>query len=258
MSTNPATITEDPASEAEPLSEVETLAAEMGWTPKGQFTGPEDKWKPANDWLKAERSINRGLKETVKGLKDTVDRLAKTATKTTERMLKEQAGEIEARFTTAVENKDVRGAAAAAKEMDELRIEAAPTVTPKDTEDQFARDNPWYGQDRKATAYAVMVAQELGGRKVPLQEQLALIQAEVRKEFPELFDGTPTAGKKDPPTLATPARGTTPKREKGAGDLPPAAKEAMEKFVKLAVEKHKKDPDVIRKQYIADYFDNLG
>lgn len=257
MSTDPATIADEGADEPVALTEVETLASEMGWRPEKDYEGPEGKWKDASSWLKAERTINRGLKETVKGLKDTVDRLGKTATKQTERLLKEQAEEIEARFATAVENKDVKGAAKAAKDMDELRIEAAPTVTPKDTEDQFARDNPWYGVDRKATAFAIMVANELGAKKVPLQEQLEQIQAEVKKEFPDLFSGEAN-GRKAPPLVAAPSRSAPVSRAKGVADLPPAAKAAMEDFVKLAVTKHKKDPEAIRKAYASDYWENVA
>jgi len=242
--------------EASKLSEVEELASELGWKPQADYTGPEGKWKPAKDWIKGGRDIERGLKDTVKGLRDTVDRLAKSATKQTERMLNEQAAEINARFNSAVENKDAKAAAAASLEMQQLQREAVDE-TGGDVEGEFAKQNPWYGDDgdEDATAYAVAVSQREAKKGKTIPEQLEAVDKAVRKRFPELFETTPT--KKAPPAVNTPSRGTPPARPKGFADLPPAAKEAAEKFAKLAVEKHGKKREDVLKQYADDYHENV-
>lgn len=261
MSTDADTVIEGQAltgdAEAPALSEVEELASELGWKPQADYTGPEGKWKPAKDWIKGGRDVERGLKETVKGLRDTVDRLAKSASKQTERMLKEQAEDINARFAQAVENKDAKGAAAASLEMQQLQREAT-AETGGDVEGEFAKQNPWYGKDEDATDYAVTISQREAKKGKSIPEQLEAVDKAVRKRFPELFDETAAPAGKAPPAVATPSRAAAAPRAKGYADLPPAAKEAAEKFVKLAAEKHKKNPDDVRKQYAADYWENAA
>ena len=130
--------------EAPQLSETEQLAVEMGWKPEAQFTGPDGKWKPARDYIKAERDISRTMRDTVKHLRDQVDRMAAAGTKQTERALKQQADDLNRQFTEAVENKDTAGAAAAAKGMRELEESVrtdAPTGNP---DEDFASQNRWY------------------------------------------------------------------------------------------------------------------
>lgn len=246
-----------PATEPIELSEVEQLAAEMGWKPEGDYTGSKERWKPAKDFLKTEREISRGLRETVKGLRDTVDRVASASAKQTERALKEQAREINERFAEAVENKDAAGAAAAAKEMRELEASAAP-VDPKNLEADFASRNPWYGSNKKATAYAVMTSNELAAKGVPLDKQLEQVEREMRTEFPELF-GEEARGTKAPPGVHAPtSRGVTGKKAKGFADLPPEAKRAAEDYAKLFKDRHGKEPEESKASYAKDYWSNAG
>jgi len=233
------------------LTEVEQLAAEMGWKPEADFTGQKDKWKEAKDYIRTERDMNRTLKNTVRSLNEKVDNMVRAGTKQTERALKRQADEINGRFQAAVENKDTKGAADAVRELRELEAEAAPDVTPADTEAQFAKDNPWYGKERKATAYAVMYAKELGDKKVPLSEQLPLIEAEVRKEFPELFA---EGARKEPVNVSAPGRSTQRTKAKSFADLPSDVKAAAERHAKLAQQKFKADPEKVKAEYAADYF----
>lgn len=241
------------------LSEIEQLAVEQGWKPKDNFSGPEEKWKPARDWLAAEHDISRDLRKTVKGLRDTVDRMASTATKQTERALRQQAEEINARFTQAVENKDTAGAAKAAKEMGALEREATAAAPNENVEARFADENPWYGRDEEATAYAISVSQREARKGKSIPDQLAAVDVAMRKRFPELYGQTRQEPKPQPGVHQPNTRGTlTSKREKGFADLPPEAKEAGRDFAKLFKERHGKDEKESLDQYAKDYFANAA
>jgi len=236
------------------MSEVEQLAIDMGWTPKDKFTGPEAKWKPAKDFILRGKEISDGLRDTVKDLKRTVDHMASTGAKMTERALKEQVKEIEARFAEAVENKDAPGAAAAAREMKELEAAAAkPSAT--NPEKDFAARNPWYETNRAAKALAIMTSQEEAQKGSSIEEQLEAAERAVKAEFPHLFNGTATPARKPADVAAPGARTTGMTRAKGPADLPAAAKAGMEQYVAMFARKFPdKKPDEIRAQYAKDYF----
>jgi hypothetical protein len=243
--------------EAVELNDVEKLAAEMGWKPETNYAGPKDKWKPAEQWLKAERDINRDLKSTVRSLKDTVDRMASTATKQTERALRRQAEEIEGRWNEAVEKGDKAGAVKATKELRELE-ESAREVTGSevDYEAAFQRDNPWYGKDEDASAYAVAVSLREANKGRTPEEQLKTAADAVKQRFPELFDEKPARRQ---PAVHEPSRGNGSRpREKGFADLPPDAKRAAESYAELFKDKHNIDPELSKRDYAKDFFANQG
>jgi hypothetical protein len=237
------------------LSEVEQLASEMGWKPQTAYTGPEGKWKPAKDYVLAERDISRGLKDTVKGLKDTVDRMAATHSRQTERALKTQADEINARFAKAVENRDQAGAAAATKEMRDLEREAAPSSQSADAD--FARDNPWYGQDEDATAYAWAISQREAAKGASTEAQLKAAADGVRKRFPELFGEKP-APKPQPGVSAPTSRAVGVARTKTFADLPAEAKAAAQRYADLYKQRFGAKVEDSLADYAKDYFANAA
>lgn len=236
------------------LSEVEELAFEMGWRPKGQYDGPEGNWRTAKDFLKRIPS-SRDLKREIKSLRDQVDRMGSTATKQQERALAEQARQIQAKFDSAVENGDKGAAADAAKRMRELEAEAtAAHGGGRDYEAEFAEHNPWYKTNRKARAFAISVSVE--NNHLSPEDQLAKVEEEVRAEFPELFQTAAAPGaKKSPPSVHAPTNGSArPNKARGFADLPAEARIAAEKFAEDAKRRFGKDPEATRKQYAVDYF----
>lgn len=240
--------------DAPQLSEVEELASEMGWKPETDYSGPKDKWKPAKDWLKAGDAISKELKHTVKGLKDTVDRMAAAGSKQTERALREEAKRIEANFAAAVANKDTGAAAAAAKEMRDLEAGAAEPNT--SAEDAFARENPWYGANSEATAFAVATSQAAARAGKSIPDQLAAVTDAMKRRFPELYGEQRTEPKPQPGVNAPTTRAATPRRDKGFADLPQEVKRAAESYAKLFQERHGLDPEKSKAQYAKDYYAN--
>lgn len=243
-----------PPAEAPQLSEVESLAAEMGWKPEADYTGATP-WKPARDFIKTERDISREMRKNVKQLADRVERMAAAGTKATERALMQQAQELERKFADAVENKDTKGAAEAAREMRELEQEARRDFDPVKTESDFAAQNKWYNKDEEATAYAIAISQRLAAQGRSVEDQLEAAATGVRKRFPELFEDTKAPPpKKDPPALHTPQGGTRRAKERGFADLPPEVKRAAESHAQLVASRFGKSADEAKAQYAADYF----
>ncbi len=242
-----------PADSAPAMSELEEVAKAMGWHPEDEFTGDKTKWKPAREFVLAEREINRGMKDTVRRLTDTVERMAQAGTKQTERMMKKQADDLNARFQEAVENKDAKAAAAAVRELRELESESINTASTSNVEDDFAKRNPWYNRDEEATAYAVSVCQREAAKGKSVEDQLAAVDVAMKKRFPELVGGN--VERKEPPVVNAPGRGTLKPKGKTFADLPAEVKVAAEKFATLAKNKHGIDPEKTKAQYAKDYFD---
>lgn len=234
------------------LNEVEKLASEMGWRPEADYTGPKDKWKPAKDFILTEREINRGMKGEIRTMREQIDRMASASSKQTERALKRQADELQARFAAAVESGDVAAAAKVTSELRDLERDAIDAAPTRNVEQDFAARNTWYGKDDEATAYAISVCQREAAKGKSTAEQLEAVDVAIRKRFPELVGGE---GKVTPKPATVNAPGRPPaKREKGYSDLPPAVRDAADKYAKLFKDKHGLDPEQSKKEYASDYW----
>lgn len=243
-----------PDNDTTQLSEVELLAVDMGWKPKGEFPGDEAKWKPAADYIRASKDIERTLKDTVKGLKDSVERMAASESKRTERALRDQAAEIEARHAQAVEDGDQAAAAKAVRDLRDLERSTADS----NPEESFARENPWYGKDDDATAYAVAISQREAAKGATIPQQLKAAAEGVKKRFPELFDDAKPQGKAPPAVNAPATRSVDRRRGTGFSDLPPEVKAAAEKHAKLVNSKFGKPVEQAKADYAADYYANIN
>lgn len=242
--------------DAPQLTETEQLAVEMGWRPQDQYDGDPTRWKPAKDFILAERDISRSMKQDVKRLRDQVDRMASASSKQTERMLRQQAEDLERKFAEAVENKDARGAAEAARGMRELES-SARTEAPNPDND-FATENPWYrpGSDDEATAFAQVISQRELSKGIPFDRHKDTVVAAVRQRFPELFsDGQERQQQpRTPPQLHAPTTRQPTKRGKSFADLPADAKRAAETTARLAASRFGADPEKVKADYATDYF----
>lgn len=223
----------DAEQQAEPIT-VESLAAEKGWSPKEKWRGAPDKWKPADEFIRATFDINDQVRRELKSTKDTVEKLARTSATITADRIAAATREIEARFADAVEAGDVKGAKAATEEL--RRVEAQAKPEPENAVADFMdRNKGWYEKDDEATALAVSVSNRLAGQGKSQAEQVEAAEAAVRKFKPELFgdaDKTP-AGRRAPLVNEPGSRSSgTSNRAKGVADLPPSAVRAGQDFVK--------------------------
>jgi len=232
------------------LTEVEQLAAEMGWKPDGEGV-PEEKRKSAAEWIKKEREINRGLKQDMRSMREQINRMAEASSKQTERALKRQADDLQARFNEAVANQDAQAAAKAMQELNSLQNEAVDLAPAKNVEQDFATRNPWYGKDEDATAYAVAVSQREHAKGKSYAEQIEAVESAMRKRFPELMGVAPA---KTPAAVNAPGRAVQVKREKGFADLPADVKRAAESYAKLYKDKFCLDVEQSKVEYAKDYW----
>ena len=204
------------------------LAREMGWSPPDEYTGKPEKWKPAKDYIKYGVQGTEKLRREFKEVKAAAETIARTGAAITQKALAEQREALEAKFSKAVEDGDPTAARKVTKDIEALERSAA---APRDYEADFKQNNPWFGVDDEATAYAVSVSQRLATQGKTPEEQLIGAETSVKKRFPELFDEAPPARKA--PLVATPtSRTSTMRREKGFDELPADAKAAWANFDK--------------------------
>jgi hypothetical protein len=265
----------------------EDRAAQMGWKPKDQFKGPEDRWVDAETYIKRGEDIepilranNKKLLDKVQTLEtdlqstktllaassESIEELKKFNTEAARAAAKTQQAEIIAGIRAARESGDVETetqlidqltdskaalkVAEATKKPEPKTGDAPPPLTPEVK--QWLQDNPWFGTDKRRTALAFGIAEELraAGDKPNTLEFYQKVGAEVektlggnsRREAPSKVEGANGA-----------AGGTS--SGKSYADLPADAKEACEKMAKKLVgagRAYKTEADW-RKAYVAKY-----
>lgn len=214
----------------------EELAREAGWSPKEDWKGDPDKWRDPREFIKYGMKRSRESADELRGLKQSVTQIGKTAEVLQRRAVEEARREVEARFASAVENKDHEGARAAREELN--RIEA-PAATPAGEVNEFmTRNAGWFGSNRAATALAQSITANLAARGVSPAEQLRAAEEAVKTDFPQLFQQARTPAKSPAAVNAPDTRVAQPRtRAKGFSDLPADAQKAGHDFLKRGMVK---------------------
>jgi hypothetical protein len=225
---------------------IRNLASEMGWVPKDQFRGDPNDWKPASDFIKAGRDINRGLSRDLRTMRDQIDRLGRTSSQLLEDKLAERDQYWKNVHAKAVEEGDVSLAERASDERLKLKQSApADTGEPAETQDFRQRNDAWFGKDDLATIRAMEVAEQARklGKSIP--DQLAAAERAVKREFPELFKAPKAAPSTQTGTSRT---ATTSSKAKGFADMPPES----QKMARDYETRHGIKPEDFAKSYWAD------
>lgn len=176
----------------------EVRARELGWVPKAEFRGGEDRWVDAETFVKRGEEImpllkanNHRLQSEVDALKaqlgsaqaaikesqESMSALIEHQTEATKAAVKETKDRLkvqlrEARTTGDWEAVDLLEEQIDAVKQTESDMAAkkpkptpAPTAAPVPKVDpefeSWAKDNPWFGKDKRRTALTLAVAQEL-------------------------------------------------------------------------------------------------
>lgn len=215
------TIETSETTEAPAPNPVEALAQELGWTPKEQFRGDPEAWKPADEFIRAGRDIQRNLSRDVKELKQNVGRIVQASTATLEQQLAETRQKLESQHNEAVELGDAPKAREIAVQIDRLESTARQTAIPSEAADFAERNNSWFQKDPLATNLAITIADREARAGRSAAEQVAAAEREVKKRFPELF---PAPAKPAPSVAAPPTRAAAASsRAKTFHDLPAEA-----------------------------------
>lgn len=236
----------EPVEQAE-ANPVEALASELGWAPKERFKGDPERWKPADEFIRAGRDIQRGLSRDLQDLRGTVDTMSRTSAALLEQQLAAQRAELESRFDAAVENGDGQAARQAREQID--RIEQARPVSPQAPDPAgrsfVERHASWWGKDTEATNYALQRADHYAKMGIAGDRQTKAVEQDMRGIFPDLF---PAPAKAPPSVSAPPSRTAAPaSRAKGFHDLPQEAQRVARDMKERGV-----IPDV--DAYVKNYF----
>lgn len=216
----------------QPADPVESLARELGWRPKEEFRGDETQWKPAADFIRDGRDVQRTMSRELRSVRDEVSRISRTSSQLLADKLAEQENYWRNVHRKAVEDGDHSMAERAVQERDKIKAAAPEPVNdlPPETTDFMERNKAWFGKDPLATLRAKQVAKGLADDGLSIPEQLRQAERAIRKEFPELFP----AQAKQPAAVQTAQARSSPtgSRKKGFADMPAESQRMAQSYLK--------------------------
>lgn len=225
---------EEITGEEQQVDPIEALASEMGWTPQDQFRGPAEKWKPADEFIRASRDINQNLHREIRSLRDQFGRMESTSARLTEQIVTDKLAERDAYWkrvhAQAVEKDDPALAERAVEERIKIATEAKTTTSaptngmPPETAAFIERNKTWWDKDPLAQMRAQEICDQLAKRGVAIPDQLSQAERAIRREFPEHFPA-PSKAPASTQTAASRAAATS-RGKKGFADMP-AESQAM-------------------------------
>lgn len=223
------------------------LASELGWVPKDQFRGDPEKWRPADEFIKAGRDIQQTTSRELRGLREQMERMGNVTT----RLMTDREAEInaqwEARIAQAAEDGDTALAVRLAKERP---AEQPQALSPPPTVQEWVSRNEWFNKDPLAQMRAKEISDGLARTGVTdVNEQLRQVERAIRREFPEHFP----AKAKDPPATQTGlSRKAAPSnRAKGFADMPAESQQMAKDMVR-------RNPSVTLEAIAASYWADVA
>lgn len=229
------------ATEAPPPPSVEDIAANMGWSPKENWRGDPDKWKPAHEFVAATADINAKLVAKLNAVDQRTEVLARTYQAATEKALAEQRQQLLAERREAIEFGDVAKVEALDEEIQALPSTTQPQPAQLPEVQTFVEKHAaWFGKDQEATNWARNRAGELAAQGIGPARQLATVERELGTLFPEYAEKP----KPKPVALSQPGNRGATKRALTLADLPKEAQQAAAYF---------KTKGVSTEEYLASY-----
>lgn len=200
-----AKVTETPVSAAPEHSDIEVRAMAKGWRPKTEFSGPDEDFTEAGDFLRNftwVREINK-LKGTIEQQKRALDSLVEHNSKIEQVALSRAEAELQRKLEAAAVVGNVPEVTKISKEIVDFKAKtpATPRPTPPKPDylvDFEARNSTWF-QDVKDPIHAAMTAfafskdQETKDKHpgITVKDHLKMVEDAVKKEFPSQFGITP-------------------------------------------------------------------
>jgi hypothetical protein len=197
-----APTTEDTAQQPDKSFDVEDFAGRMGWSPKDQWRGPPDAWKPADEFIEGTVSVNQSLSKKLKNL----ERNHAAHGQANEQLAEQRIARCDRswrRGSIRPLTKATRKPSSTSRHRSSSSISERPASDP-DVADFVERHSEWFNVDPEATALAMGVADNLAKQGKTAAEQVAAAEKAVKKRFPELFDEPPPASKARGPQRSTP------------------------------------------------------
>lgn len=223
---------EAPPAEGDPQPDpIEAIAKEIGWTPKEEFKGDPEKWKPADQFIRDGREIQRETATRLRNVEETMQRMSSTSEALYQQQLARQREELLAQKDEAIEAGDKDAVRAIDQRLNGTGQQQQPP--PPEISDFMGRNN-WFGPAGHfaATQLAIAIADGEARKGNGPGMQAKAAEDEVRRRYPELFASSTTAAPaKPPPSVNAPARGAGKSNgKKGYADMPTAAQQAAKDF----------------------------
>jgi len=273
--------------------EVREKALDMGWIPPERYKGDPDKFVDAEDFVrrgeevlpivkararKLEGQVGEltgkvtHLESLIKANAEAMEALEQYHTAETQRKVAQVRKDLKSELARASEAGDHEAVAEATDQLVQLnaKVEEAeaapkprkpelPAEQPLSPEfKEWAEDTGWFGKDRRKTAVAMAVAQELraAGETATGRDFLDLVAAETNKTF---NGGAAARPSSDKVGSGRPGAGQRISGGKTYNDLPPEAKAACDSYAKQLVgegRRHKTLADW-RAKYTQQYFEEV-
>lgn len=218
---------ETPVVESAAAPEVQAKAEKMGWIPPSRFKGEPERFIDADAYIERGETVlpivkeqNKRLQaelasvreqaaataEALKAAQDAIEQIEERHTVATQKAVEQARAQVKAQLAAASEAGDHEGVAELTDQLTQLNAaeKEAPAKerTPAAAPQKFVPppelkawndENPWFGTDRRKTALALGIAQELreGGESSTGKRFFDLVKAEM--------DAT-LGGDKEPPT----------------------------------------------------------
>lgn len=249
------------------MESIEERAKAQGWKPQDEFKGNPDDWRPAEEFLERGQKILPILQERFSKLEkdfaaqntklvkvtENLTKFADFHKGTYQRAYENAKRDIEARMARAEEDNDFTAYKQANDDLKQVELDMqvieqesqdGPTKEPVPEFFDFTTANPWYDSDPAMTVYANHIAANIQPHQVSSNgEFYALIEQEVRRQFPHKFDQQTAGAVEDGSGEQTGEK----KGKKNWGNLPKEAKDAyLMNFSDI--------PGFSKDDYARDYF----
>ncbi len=225
---------EQPEEEPDPVA---GIAQEMGWVPKEKFKGKEDDWKPAAEYIREGKTIQKTMARDLKDMRHQMDTMAKTSSAILQERLNDERQRIAQQYQQAVEDGDPDKAWKASNRLQEINTQEqqAHNQGPAPEAQEWVQRNAWFNTHPIATAMAMKVADLHAQQGQPAYKQLEAAEHEVRRAYPELF-GQARQDKAAPSVASPGSRSASPSnKSKGFSDMPRPAQDVARDMVDRGV-----------------------
>jgi hypothetical protein len=228
----PEANTPEPEASDEDSPTAESLAAELGWSPKDQWRGDPEEWRDAKSFLRTTVDVNKSLRRDLRATREASERAARAAASITERAVAQEREKLLEKRNEAFMSMDVDAFNKADQGLAQLAAHVPQPQEPQETAEFKARNSSWFGKDPIATQMAVNICQSYADQGiVDPATQLSAAEKEIKRRFPEYFAGQQT---KQPANVdVSGSRSAAPRKgPKGFDDLPAPAKTAAKDFLR--------------------------
>ena len=224
-----------PVVSGETNEDVETEALAMGWKPRSEFKGPDDKFVDAAEYVERGKTIMPFLRKELAGAYKKIEGLEKAVKTSIQHISKaEQRAYVKARADLDAElaHYAAAGDAANAKAVTDEIVALEKDVIAKADDPEtppemqaWMDENPWYGTDDEMSAACDVIGRKVFNEGITGKAQIAEVDKRMRAKFPHFFAKPENPNRKLPGAVEGGGQSPRARGGKTYADLPPEAKD---------------------------------